>query len=471
MLNRRGLMGAALVGMGLAGCGEEAASEPQLGPAGDGSPPPLPESLAATLGALVDGSGSVGGVVVAARHGEPAGLFAWGDARRSPRRPVTPETLFHIGSNGKFITGVAVLQLVQAGRIALSDRLGAHVTGLPSVLAQTPIANLLHQTTGLPDYLDQVEDWSEPVSRRMIFDAVSEGRDFEPGEAWAYSNTNYFVLGWLIEAVSGMTYADYVRERVFAPAGLPFARPDASATDIAARAQGFTLNGATLSKADQMEDEMSRAADGGVLFSALDWAPWCRALATSTLMSPETTALAWQPGSLRTGRAAPYGAGVFLERCRGQALHHHTGSVPGFVSQTMAFGGSGIQVLAVCNTDEDGEPPLEDLALAIAEGLAPGSTYLTQPVMAEDARTALLRRAFRRADADLPDSLLASEIIASGGETAPSWGVRPGHVFAPVERWSATGGEMVRYRWVGDNGERGHVVVGWTEDDEVFWIY
>lgn len=465
-MDRRELIAAAVAGLGLSGVsGCVRADE-----AGT-SVPDLPEGLAARLTDLVTDSGAVGGMVAASRHGRLAGVFAWGDARRSPKRPVTPDTLFHIGSNGKFVTAVAVLQLVRAGRLDLTDRLGAHVPGLPAVLAGTPISHLLHQTSGLPDYLDQVEDWSEPVTRRMIFDAVAEGRDFEPGEAWAYSNTNYFVLGWLIEAVSGMSYADYVRQSVFAPAGLPFARPDATATDIPARAQGYTLDGDDLAKADRMDDEMSRAADGGVLFSALDWAPWCQALAGSTLLNPETMALAFQPGRLRTGREAPYGGGVFLERCRGEACHHHTGSVPGFASQRMAFGGSGLQVLAVSNTDGDGEPPLEDLCLVMAEALAPDSTWTTQPLLDEDDRTALLRRAFRRAEADLPDSLLAPELIASGRDTAPSWGVRADHVFAPVERWEVRGGQMVRYRWVGDDDETGHVVVGWTEDDEVFWIY
>lgn len=466
-MDRRELMAAAMAGLGLTGVGGCARADD-----GDAPIPDLPEGLAARLTGLVTDSGAVGGMVVASQHGRLAGVFTWGDARRSPARAVTPDTLFHIGSNGKFVTAVAVLQLVQAGSMTLADPLGRHVPGLPAILAGTPITHLLHQTSGLPDYLDVVEDWSLPVTRQMVFEAVSEGRDFEPGEAWAYSNTNYFVLGWLIEALSGMSYADYVGQRVFAPARLPFARPDATASDIPARAQGYTLDGDDLAKADRMDDEMSRAADGGVLFSALDWAPWCEALAASTLLNPATSALAFQPGRLRTGREAPYGAGVFLERCRGEPCHHHTGSVPGFASQRMAFGGSGIQVLAVANTDGDGEPPLDKLCLTMAEGLASGSTWTTQPLLDEDDRTAILRRAFRRAGADLPDSLMAPELIASGGETAPDWGVRADHVFAPVERWQGVGGgDFVRYRWVGDEGEADHVVVGWTPDDRVFWIY
>ncbi len=363
------------------------------------------------------------------------------------------------------------MQLVQARKLALADPLGRHVPGLPAILAQTPVSHLLHHTTGLPDYLDEVEDWSLPVTRTMVYRAVSAGRDFEPGEAWAYSNTNYFVLGWLIEALSGMTYGDYVEARIFRPAGLPFARADSSIEDIPARAVAYTQDGDSLSKADEMEDEMSRAADGGVLFSARDLGPWAAVLTDDGLLPGSTRNPLFAPAPLTTGRTAPYGCGVFLEPCRRAAFHHHTGGVPGFVSQRMAFAGSGLTLLSVTNTDGDADVPLDKLCLEMAEALAPGSTFTTLTPLPEDARTALLRRAFRRSDADLPNGLMAPELIASGGETAPSWGVQTDHLFAPVERWQVTGGDMVRYRWVGEDDETDHVVVGWTPDDRVFWIY
>ena len=455
-MDRRTLLAAAVAGLGLAGCG----SASKAGDQPDAPIPPLPPGL--------DG-GSVGGMVAAAHEGRLAGFFAWGDARRSPKQPVTPETLFHIGSNGKFVTAVAVMQLVQAGRLTLADPLGRHVPGLPAILAQTPVSHLLHQTSGLPDYLDAVEDWSRPVTRRMVFDAVSEGRDFEPGEAWAYSNTNYFVLGWLIEALSGMRYGDYVSARIFRPAGLPYARADSSIETIPARAVAYTLDGERLSKADEMEDEMSRAADGGVLFSARDLAPWAAVLTDDGLLPGATRNPLFAPAPLTTGRSAPYGCGVFLEQCRRAAFHHHTGSVPGFVSQRMAFAGSGLTLLSVTNTDGDAEVPLDKLCLEMAEALAPNSTFTSLPLLPVDARTETLRRAFRRAEADLPNSLMAPELIASGGETAPWWGVEADHVLAPVERWQGIGGDFVRYRWSGD-GETDHIVIGWTPDDRIFWI-
>ena len=174
---------------------------------------------------------------------------------------------------------------------------------------------------------------------------------------------------------------------------------------------------------------------------------------------------------LTTGRAAPYGCGVYMEECRRSAFHHHTGGVPGFVSQRMAFGGSGIQIWAVTNTDGDTNLPLGKLCLAMAEGLAPNSTYVTLPLLPTDDRTDLLRRAFARGGTPLPPGLLAPELVASGGATAPGRGIQPEHGFAPVERWQGVGGgDFVRYRRVGDGGETGHVVVGWTPDDRVFWI-
>ena len=149
----------------------------------------------------------------------------------------------------------------------------------------------------------------------------------------------------------------------------------------------------------------------------------------------------------------------------------HSGGVPGFESQRMAFGGSGIQVWAVTNTDGDADVPLGKLCLAMAEGLAPDSTYATLTLLPTDDRTDILRRAFARGGAPLPPSLLAPELVASGGAAAPGRGIRPEQAFAPVERWQGVGGgDFVRYRLVGNAGEAGHAVVGWTSDDTIFWI-
>lgn len=457
-------MAAAVAGLGLAGSGCAHAADELA------ALPPLPHGLAEKLDALTADSGSVGGMVAAAQHGRLVAFHAWGQAGLDPARSITPDTLFHVGSNGKYITAIAVLQLVQAGRLTLDDPLGRHLPDLPDLLAETTVYQLLHQTSGLPDYLDAVTDWSLPVSRQMVFDAVKPGRAFAPGSAWAYSNTNYFVLGWLIEALSGMTYADYVSARIFRPARMPNARADSSIETIPSRAVAYTRTGSAVAPAHLMEDEMSRAADGGVLFSARDIAPLAVVMADDGLLAGGARGQLYAPAALTTGRAVPYGCGVFMEECRRAAFHHHSGGVPGFISQRMAFGGSGVQVWAVTNTDGDIKLPLAKLALTMAEGVAPGSTYLSLPLLPADARTGLLRAALKGDRQPLPQALQAPELAAVGGGRAPRWTIGPNHAFAPVEGWRGVGGDHVRYRWVGDRGETAHIVIGWTPDDRIFWI-
>lgn len=482
MIDRRRAVGAGLAALGLAGLtgcgdtrGEAAADTPDKAPGAAGPTPPLPAATRARLDALLATVESVGGIVVAVRDGAVAGFYPWGDAnRQAPKVPVTDRTLFHIGSNGKHVTGLAVMQLVDQGRVDLDAPLSDYVDDLPAMIGETTIGHLLHQTSGLPDYLDAVEDWSAPLPRRAVIRSVmAEDRLFEPGEAWAYSNTNYLVLGWLIEAVSGQTYVDYLNQHLFGPARTPLARPDAPGAAIPGRAQPYSREGDRFVRAPTMDDAVSQMADGGVLFSALDVGPWRAAIDGHRIVSAAGLERALSPGPLATGRDAPYGAGHVLERTRGRPFQHHSGSVPGFASWWLTLPGAGISVLAVTNSDGDEEAPLEAMALAMAEGVAPGSTFLGLPILTDDAdRTARLRAAFKRSEADLPERLLAPELIASGGETAPAWGIKPADAFGPVERWPVRGGEMVRYRWV-DSGddEASHIVIGWTDDDRIFWTW
>ena len=145
---------------------------------------------------------------------------------------------------------------------------------------------LLTHTSGLPDYGRVIRDWDRPQSRELIINAIGTAPLlFAPGTAWAYSNTNYVVLGWLIEALSGQSYADYLRHRVLGPAALPSARVDSAGDVIPDRAEPYDHINNRFVHAVQLERSVSAAADGGVLFSARDIAPWSGALASDRLVS------------------------------------------------------------------------------------------------------------------------------------------------------------------------------------------
>src|SRR4029077_17816335 len=127
----------------------------------------------------------------------------------------------------------------------------------------------------------------------------------------------------------------------------------------------------------QLERLVSAAADGGVLFSARDIAPWSGALASERLVSRALMAQATTGALLTTGRQVPYGFGWFVERTAGHEMQRHAGRVPGFGAFIMHLAGPGLWVAVMANTTPPS--PVLLMALTAAEALSPGSTFLGLP--------------------------------------------------------------------------------------------
>jgi N-acyl-D-amino-acid deacylase len=175
--------------------------------------------------------------------------FGWAD--REAREPVQPDALFRIASISKPITGVAVLQLVEQGRLKLSDRVH-DLLGLPDPvdarLREITVDHLLHHTAGwdsqksiepmfLPLKIAKAEGVAPPAGTEAIIRYMGkQPLDFAPGERYAYSNFGYCLLGRIIEKASGQSYGDYVRERILLPVGATKTR--LGRTELEARAPG-----------------------------------------------------------------------------------------------------------------------------------------------------------------------------------------------------------------------------------------
>jgi CubicO group peptidase (beta-lactamase class C family) len=436
--------------------------------------PPVPASLAAELAKLANLEVVAGAAVTVARDGEAIGFWGAGCASLPFRVPVTERTLFHIGSVGKHITALALMQLVDAGRVRLAASLGAYVTGLPEAWAAAPVRSLLTHTSGLPDYGTVITEWDRPQGRDVILAAIGARPPlFRPGEAWAYSNTNYLVLGWLIEAVGGEPYAHYLRDHLFRPAALPTARGDSGEDVIADRAEPYDYRDGRFLHAVRIERSVSAAADGGVLFSASDIAPWSAALSTGRLASPALMAEAVTPVRLASGRQVPYGFGWFAERTRGHSLRQHAGRVPGFGALLIHLPAAALWVAVMANTTPP--PPLQLMALTTAEAFAPGSTYLSLPSSGNacDPRTLRVRAMLERGDAPLDPDWFAPEmqvrLRAAAGGLPPR--LPAGTRFErlePIESYAVDGGRMLRYR-AHLAGHTSHYLFGFTEHDRIFW--
>lgn len=164
------------------------------------------------------------GTVLIARDGQPVFAHAYGFADREHKIPNTLQTRFRIGSMNKMFTAVAVLQLVQAGKVRLNEPFGTYVTDYPnkSVSSRVTIAQLLSHTGGTGDFfgpifdkhrldLKTLDDYEHIYGRRGLV---------SPPGTYSYSNYGYVLLGLIIERVTGESYDEYIRTHVYAPAGM-----------------------------------------------------------------------------------------------------------------------------------------------------------------------------------------------------------------------------------------------------------
>jgi CubicO group peptidase (beta-lactamase class C family) len=188
------------------------------------------------------------GVVLLAKNGKPFFHQAYGLANKDLGVPNRPDTKFNIGSINKMFTQMAIAQLLQQGKLGLDDTIRKHLPDYPGPAAdRITIQQLLTNTSGLGDIFGERYDATPKDRLRELSDFlplfVSDPMLFEPGTRRRYSNAGYVVLGLLIEKVSGQGYHDYVRERIFAPAGMT--NSDAYPQDavVPNRAVGYTREG------------------------------------------------------------------------------------------------------------------------------------------------------------------------------------------------------------------------------------
>lgn len=430
----------------------------------DEAPPRLPADVEKGLAAEFAKIRVAGASITVVQAGRLRAFVPYGQASVPFDVPVSPTTLFHTGSVGKHLTALAILQLVEAGKLQLDWPIGRVVSGLPDWIAAIPIRDLLGHTSGVPDYETGFE-WDRPFPLQALLSSL-KGPVFAPGEAWSYSNSGYVLLGHAIEAVSGLGYPDYVSQRLFGPAGTRLARPDAAGDLIPGRAEGYEFESGRLVRAPQMESRVSSMPDGGVLFSALDWAPWLQAIETGRLASAVRTAQMFKAGILKSGTSTGYGMGWFIDQVRGKPLYYHSGRVPGFVTFVQYYPADHLLVAGMFNSPPQG--PLRAIFERVVEAVAPGVTTLNLPARPQSARRDERLRAFLAGESggDLVLPQVLADEKARGQDPAKRISERP-QAIEFLESHAVIGGEISRYRLTIKGVTTGRQV-GWTPDDRIF---
>lgn len=246
------------------------------------------------------------GIAIAIVRAEKVEYLAGHGNANAAGAPVTPQTPFLLASVSKAMTAVAILQLVDEGRINLDDSVQTYLPDFSPVGPsgeKVSVAHLLYQTSGFSE-LGGLEanlraDAPESLSL-LVSDLTAADLQFAPGSSWEYSNLNYSVLGRIVEVVSGQSYEEYMMSRIFRPLGMVNSFASEEAARLAGAASGFyPFFGRPIVYDEQMPYTRATVPAGGLWTSAEDMSRYLLALLGTSdahLLSPNGYPLLFEPG-------------------------------------------------------------------------------------------------------------------------------------------------------------------------------
>lgn len=315
--------------------------------------------------------GVPGAVVLVTDHGTPLFRKAYGLAKVSENVALDPGMSLRVGSITKQFTAAAIMLLAEQGKLALSDKVGQYLPAFAGADCPVTIEHLLTHTSGIRNYTELphfVERMNSDVS---VEDGIAFFKDAKPefaqGDRFAYSNSNYFLLGAIIERVSGMPYADFMARNVFEPLQLTHTRIETGAAP--ADVIGYTQERRKVTVSPDYSMRWPYAA-GALRTSVDDLALWDQAIVHGKLLKPESWQRMATSYRLHGIRATGYGYGFFIRSIRGKAAIEHGGDIGGFSADMMRFPKEEIFITVLANNDA-GDPAPDELAAKIAAIVLP----------------------------------------------------------------------------------------------------
>ena len=291
------------------------------------------------------------GVVLVAKDGEVIYQGAFGDANKDHDVPNRPTTRFNIGSIGKTFTAVSIMQLVEAGALQLSDPLSKFFPDLPfPEKHQITVRHLLSHSSGLGDYLDHPDYRRLAPTIRGLGDALPLVYDEQPaaapGAEFSYSNSGFLLLGGIIERISGLSYSEYLQERIFGPLQMSHSGIVYDEEVLPDRSIGYTKNWDGTYRAN-VRVAPAPCSAGGLRTTAEDLLRFDQALLGTTLLSESSKALLFEP----SGPRPSYGLGWEIKEYAGHRLLGHSGGTDGVEAFFYRFVDDGYTLITLANYD------------------------------------------------------------------------------------------------------------------------
>ena len=305
----------------------------------------------------------VGTSVGVHRRGEVLLAKGYGYADLENQVRATEHTVFRIGSITKQFTAAAILILEERDRLRLSDPLTEFLPDYETTGHHISVERLLNHTSGIKGYTEMGEKfWGKSrldLSHEEMVELFSaEPFQFAPGEEYSYNNSAYYLLGLIIEKVSGKSYADFLQENLWTPLGMRESHYLYNDPIVPNRAEGYEVQDGEVVNDAPLSMRLPFSA-GSLGSSVMDLITWQHALSNERLLSGESYSKMTTPGTLTSGKKLDYGFGLSVGELSGRRKISHGGGINGFRTQLAYYPEDALTVVVLCNTGAAQPSPLE----------------------------------------------------------------------------------------------------------------
>jgi CubicO group peptidase (beta-lactamase class C family) len=301
----------------------------------------------------VDRADSPGCAVALYKDGRIEYERGYGMATLEHDVPITPATVFYVGSLSKQFTAMAAALAMQEGRLSLDDPIVRYLPELPAYASRITVRHLIHHTSGLRDYNTLLSiagrrgDEAFDNATVLRITARQKALNFEPGAEYLYSNTGYTLLATIVERATNTPFADYAAKKIFEPLGMAVTHFHVDESRVVKgrafaffrRGEGFAL--------DTPSNE--RAGAGGVFTNVRDLLRWDENFYSARVGGRSLIDQLQTPGKLNDGHTLSYAWGLQVGKYRGLRVVEHSGSLGGYRAHLMRFPDQHFSLAALCN--------------------------------------------------------------------------------------------------------------------------
>lgn len=301
-----------------------------------------------------DSADSPGAAIIVVKDGMVVFRGGYGSANLEYNIPISPSTIFRVGSTAKQFTGMAIAILARQGKLSLDDDIRKYLTEVPDFGKKITIRHLLNHTSGLRDYWALMfisgPGLEDAITKEHIFKLLKKQKhlNFEPGAEEMYCNTGYFLAAEIVERVTGKSFREWTQENIFQPLSMTSTLfyDDLS---MIIRNRAYSYWGSRETGFHKMTDNSSIVGAEGLLTNVEDMANWLRNFDRTRLGSKKIIEMLHKKGKLNNGEEINYGLGLYNGIYKGLNWFGHCGGTAGFRSALFYFPEHKFGVVVLCN--------------------------------------------------------------------------------------------------------------------------